>query len=136
MVVQTRPLSKRTALLVDDDANMREMLAVFLRHAGLRVDMAADGLDALCYLRTHERPDVILIDMVMPRCDGPTTVRAIRRDPAFAGVKILAVSGHGSEEFELDCGPHGIDRWFRKPVDPAELVEEVERELLEQEAAR
>jgi CheY-like chemotaxis protein len=115
--------------LVEDNPNERELLATFLRMAGLSVDTAGDGADALGYLHSHARPDVILLDMGMPRCDGPTAVRAIRQEPALAGVKIVAVTGHAAEEFDLKAGPGGVDRWFQKPVDPAVLVRELEREL-------
>jgi carbon storage regulator CsrA len=119
----------RSALVVEDNANERELLAHFLRGAGLEVSTAGDGLDALDYLRNRPRPDVVLLDMAMPRCDGPTTVRAIRRDPVYAGIKIVAVSGHQPDEYDLGVGPAGVDHWFRKPVDPRELLRDVIREL-------
>jgi carbon storage regulator CsrA len=120
---------RRTALVVEDNANERELLATFLRMAGLSVDTAGDGADALGYLATHPRPDVVLMDMGLPRCDGPTAIRAIRHNPQLTGVKIVAVTGHAADEFDLTAGPAGVDRWFRKPVDPALLVRELEREL-------
>ena len=119
----------RTALLVEDNANERELLAHFLRGAGLEVSTAGDGLAALDYLHTRPRPDVVLMDMGMPRCDGPTAVREIRRDPAYAGLRIVAVSGHRPDEFDLGVGPAGVDRWFRKPIDPRELLRDVIAEL-------
>jgi carbon storage regulator CsrA len=119
----------RRALLVEDNPNERELLATFLRLAGLDVDTAGDGADALGYLATHACPDVVLLDMGLPRCDGPTAVRAIRHDPALADVKIVAVTGHSADEYDLPRGPGGVDCWFRKPVDPAVLVQELDREL-------
>jgi carbon storage regulator CsrA len=115
------------ALLVEDDRIQRELLASCLRLAGVEVDTAGDGCDALDRLRSGSRPDVVLLDMAMPRCDGPTTVRTIRRDPAYAGLKIFAVSGHRPDEFDLESGPAGIDRWFHKPVDPTTLVRDMAR---------
>jgi carbon storage regulator CsrA len=117
------------ALLVEDNANERELLATFLRLSGLSVDTAGDGADALGYLASNPRPDVVLLDMGLPRCDGPTAVRAIRHDPALAGVKIVAVTGHAPDEYDLPAGPCGVDRWFQKPVDPAVLLRELDREL-------
>jgi carbon storage regulator CsrA len=119
----------RTALVVEDNANERELLAHFLRGAGLEVSTAGDGLAALDFLHTRPRPDVVLMDMGMPRCDGPTAVREIRRDPAYSGLKIVAVSGHRPDEFDLGVGPAGVDRWFRKPIDPRELLRDVIAEL-------
>jgi two-component system, OmpR family, response regulator len=119
----------RRALLVEDNANERELMATFLRMKGLEVDTAGDGIDALDYLHAGGRPDVILLDMGMPRCDGPTTVRHIRQDPAYAGLKIFAVTGRSREEVALEGGAAGVDRWFRKPIDPAVLVRDVKREF-------
>jgi CheY-like chemotaxis protein len=135
---ETNPALKRKpeaykvpkALLVEDNANERELLATLLRRAGLQVDTAGDGSDALSYLHDRGRPDVVLLDMGLPSCDGPTTVREIRRDPTYAGLRIFAVSGHSPEEFDLDRGPAGIDRWFNKPVDLTALMHVLQQELV------
>ena len=127
--VVPQPRKVRKALLVEDNQNERELLAGLLRMAGVDVDTAGDGADALDYLRTKGRPDVMLLDMAMPRCDGPTTVRAIRRDQAFARLKIFAVTGHSPDEFPVASGPAGINGWFCKPIDPQGLVRDLTREL-------
>ncbi len=124
----TRPHPVRRALLVEDDRNERELLAGLLRIAGLDVDTAGDGVAALDYLHTRGRPDVVLLDMVLPRCDGPTMLREIRRDPAYAGLKIFAVTGHAPEELLLDDDP-GVDRWFNKPLNPEALLHDLNVEL-------
>jgi carbon storage regulator CsrA len=123
------PRKMLKTLLVEDDQNERELLAGFLRMSGFAVDTAGDGCDALEHLRTRERPDVVLLDMGLPRFDGAATAREIRRDPANAGLRILAVTGHTPDEYDLDQGPRGIDRWFRKPLDPIALVRELNGEL-------
>jgi carbon storage regulator CsrA len=117
------------ALLVEDNANESNLLAGYLRMTGFEVDTAGDGADALDYLHSHDRPDVVLLDMLMPRCDGPTTVGRIRRDPHLEGMKIYAVSGTSQKRFDLQTGPGGVDRWFTKPVDPRELVRQIDSEL-------
>jgi carbon storage regulator CsrA len=113
------------ALIVEDDRNERELLAGLLRMAGVHVDTAGDGIDALDHLRRRERPDIVLLDMGLPRCDGPATVRQIRGEPAYSGLKIYAVTGAAPEHFDLDLGPSGIDRWFRKPLDSEALVRDL-----------
>jgi CheY-like chemotaxis protein len=117
------------ALLVEDNANESNLLAGYLRMTGFEVETAGDGADALDYLHSHDRPDVVLLDMLMPRCDGPTTVGRIRRDPHLDGMKIYAVSGTSQKRFDLQTGPGGVDRWFTKPVDPRELVRQIDSEL-------
>ncbi len=120
---------RRKALLVEDDSNERELLAGFLRLAGLEVDTAGDGLEALECLHAHGCPDVVLLDMGLPHCDGPTTVREIRRDPACAGLKVFGVSGHALDRFSFEPGAAGVNGWFRKPVNPEELLRHLDREL-------
>jgi carbon storage regulator CsrA len=117
------------ALVVEDDRNECELLAAFLRLSGMHVETAGDGADALDYLRERGRPDVVFLDMLLPRCGGPSTVRAIRGNPAYAGLKIFGVTGANHETFGLSEGPDGIDRWFRKPLNPEVLVREAFRYL-------
>ena len=129
-----RPRKACHALVVEDDHNERELLAGFLRMAGLTVATAGDGTDALDYLRDpeEESPDVVLLDMVLPRCDGTAIVRAIRRDPALAKLKIFAMTGHAPERFGLSKEPAGIDRWFNKPLNPENLLRDLNQEFPEE----
>ncbi len=126
---EARPAAKKRrackTLLVEDDRNERELLASFLRMAGLDVDTAGDGVDALDYLHTRGRPDVVLMDMGLPRCDGQSAVRAIREDPAYAGLKIFAVTGHAPSHFGLNGGKPGVDRWFQKPLNLEDLLRDL-----------
>lgn len=112
-----------TALLVEDEPNEREMLAGFLRMYGYQVATAGDGLEAMEYLESNEKPSVVLIDMRMPRCDGPTTIRRIRENPAFDGVKIFAISGSTPEENQMGGTMKGVNKWFMKPLNPKSLVD-------------
>jgi carbon storage regulator CsrA len=119
------PRATRRALLVEDDANECELLAGFLRLAGIDVDTAGDGLDALRQLERNPRPDIVLLDMILPRCDGPTTVRAIRAEPRWAGLRIFGMTGANPHDFNLPEGPEGVDRWFPKPLKPEALLAEL-----------
>lgn len=114
--------SKYRALLVEDDDNERNLLAGLLRTQGFEVESASDGAEALTLLAASQRPDVVLMDMLMPRCDGPTTIRTIRRNPRFAGLKIYAVSGTAPANLGVEIGPAGIDHWFPKPLDPERFL--------------
>lgn len=119
----------RSALLVEDNANERQLLAGYLRTSGFQVDTAGDGAAALDYLFSHQRPDLVLLDMVMPKCDGPTLIRTIRGNRLFDSLKLFAVSGSSPATWRIATGPQGVDRWFEKPVDPQMLVREISREL-------
>ena len=114
-------------LVVDDDANERELLAGLLEISGWDVATAGDGDEAIEYLSSHTLPDFILMDMRMPRCDGAQTVRRIRNDPHMANVTVFAVSGSEPNEIWGEPGHRrrGIDRWFNKPLNPAALLQEM-----------
>lgn len=117
---QQKGQGRLTALLVEDNPNESALLGGYLRMSGVEVADAADGLEALNYLATHQSPDVVLLDMGLPRCDGPTTVAAIRANKALSSLKVFVVSGRGRDEAPaLD----GIDAWFSKPLNPARLLE-------------
>lgn len=128
-ITPAEPKREVRALLVEDNRNESALLAEFLRLHGIRVVTAYDGQEALDYLRSHDRPDVILLDMRMPRCDGPRAVNEIRRDSTFDGMKVFAVSGADPKDCALDQRACGVDSWFTKPVDPAKLVQKMLQSL-------
>jgi len=115
------------ALLVEDNENELELLASYLRTFDFEVETARDGVDALERLASEAKPDVVLLDMNMPRLDGAGTIERIRRNPTHADVKVFVVSGTPRES----AGPrmHGADRWFSKPLRPDVLVREIDKEL-------
>lgn len=117
-----RPLPLRT-LLVEDNPFESSLLASFLRLNGLDVANASDGQEALDYLARHGPPDAVLLDMRMPRQDGPSTVAAIRANPAWARLKVFAISGARQEDLNVATGPTGVDGWFLKPLNPTRIVE-------------
>lgn len=130
--VPEKPLARPvhlTALLVEDDANECELLAGFLRMAGFDVATAGDGADALGFLEHNHRPDVMVLDMMLPRCDGKQIVQTVRRDPTLNPMKIIAVSGHTPEQLDPSGAMSGIDRWFRKPLNPEALLRELATQL-------
>ncbi len=124
-----KPVEKRRALIVEDNAQERELLAGYLRLHGYEVDVAEDGQSAMEYLASHERPDVVLLDMQMPRMNGSETVAAIRRDPTYRGIKLCAVSGADQDEMQIPLGDRGVNRWFSKPLNPTEFTEQLRAEI-------
>lgn len=126
---QTEPATHPRALLVEDNANERELLAGYLSLSGFDVDTAGDGLGALVQLSRCEPPSVVLLDMNMPKLDGRSTLDRIRGHEAFRKTRVIAVSGLRPEDVGVEVGPDGVDCWFQKPVDPKAIVAEIEREL-------
>jgi carbon storage regulator CsrA len=122
----------RTALLVDDDANERSLLAELLQISGFDVFVVPDGQQALDFLRSgRPLPDFILLDMMMPGMDGAETIAEIRRDPKLmhAPFKVFAVTGTAREETKVELGEGGVDGWFSKPIDTKSLVQEMSTHL-------
>jgi carbon storage regulator CsrA len=117
------------ALLVEDNENEAALLAAYLQTVNYDVRRVRDGVEALDYLSHDERPDVVLLDMSMPRLDGSATIREIRSNPSHAGLKVFAVTGMSREASRIPIGPGGADRWFQKPIKPDVLVREIDREL-------
>jgi DNA-binding response OmpR family regulator len=116
-------------LLVESDDNEGALLAGYLRLNRFDVTVTRDGEDALNYLSLHAPPDVILLGMLMPRCDGPCLVQRIRSNEELAQVKLFAVSAEDPSSLDIPPGPGGIDGWFRKPVDVEQMVSDIAREL-------
>jgi carbon storage regulator CsrA len=122
----------KRALVVEDNANERELLAGYLRLSGFRVDTAANGLEAIRYLSSvNELPQAVVLDLKMPPLDGPKTVSDIRFRTEMQGLKLFAVSGSTPAEMNVPIGPQGVDRWFDKPINPRSLVEQINVEIEE-----
>ena len=121
--------SRCRALLVEDMENEREMLAGFLRLHGYIVDTVPDGLAALDYLESNPRPDFIMMDIRMPNMNGTELIKQIRQNPTFDAVKLFAISGESQTQVELDMQANRVAKWFQKPLQPAELVSEINHEF-------
>ena len=114
-------------LVVDDTEVIRQLITVNLEFEGFDVVAAADGQEALDIV--HEvRPDVITLDVVMPRVDGYTVFERLRADPRTAGIPVVLVTAQAMRADRDRAAASGVDAYLTKPFDPAELVRVV-REL-------
>ena len=128
-VVEDEASTALSALLVESDPNERLLLAGYLRVSGIETTTANDNEDALNFLSLHAAPDIVLMDMKSPRCNGAFLVNAIRNGDHSQPQKLFAISESNPCDFGIRTGPDGIDRWFPKPVDPEHLVAEISHEL-------
>jgi carbon storage regulator CsrA len=125
---RTSEALRRRALVVEDNSNERRLLASYLALSGFDVESVDDGVKALDYLASHDRPDAVVLDMQLPRLGGAATVGVMRSDPRFRGLKVYAVSGMDRDTLRVPVGPEGVDHWFCKPLDPQQLVERINAE--------
>ena len=115
-------------LIADDEANIVLSLEFLMRHAGYEVRTAADGETALRELKSF-RPDLILLDVMLPLRDGFEVCQCIREDPDLAHVKIVMLTAKG-REVEIAKGlALGADLYITKPFATRELLASVERLL-------
>lgn len=115
-------------LAVDDDPVILQLLQLNLELDGHEVTTAGDGQAGLDAIR-EQRPDVALLDVMMPHLDGFQVCAAVRddADPAVASTPIIVLSAK-AQQGDLDAGElAGADAYVTKPFDPVELVELVER---------
>lgn len=121
------PVSK-TLLIVDDNADNREILAIFLEHFGYRVLKAGNGVEGMAQAREHA-PDLILMDISMPVLDGFEATELLKLDPLTAGIPIVAVTAHPDGALRTRAQGLGFTSYLIKPVPPRRLLREVERIL-------
>ncbi len=117
--------TNRKALLVEDDANERQLMATILEMCGFEVDTVEDGAAAIEYLRSHKRPDCVLMDMQMPRMSGSEAIAQIRQMSEYHNLPIYGVSGLPRKEAKVEIGDRGVSGWFAKPVDASSLVRQI-----------
>jgi signal transduction histidine kinase len=108
-------------LLVEDDVSIRDALSDMLADEGFAVTTAAHGRDALEQLRRGPRPDVILLDLMMPVLDGWEFRVEQRSDPLLAGIPLLAMSA----DLSAKARAIAADGYIRKPIDFTELLREL-----------
>ena len=117
-----RVAPRARVLVVEDEADLRELLGRWLETKGYEVMEAADGEEAIALLEAGADPDVILLDLTMPRMDGWTFLEWLRASPRHRDRRVLVASA-----FARDAPPKDVEGLVAKPFPP---------ELLERELAR
>jgi CheY-like chemotaxis protein len=112
--------ARRRILVVDDNQDAANSLAAVLKLMGHELQTAYDGLEAL-HVAAAFRPDLMLLDIGMPKLNGYDTARRIREQPWGKGIVLVALTGWGQDEDKRKSEQAGFNAHLVKPVDPAAL---------------
>ena len=114
-----------TVLVVDDDPVIQKLLRVNFEMEGYTVLIAGDGVEGLHRARS-EHPDIVVLDVMMPKLSGLDVARALKSDPATASIPVLLLSAK-AQEGDLRAGDQsGADGYLTKPFDPLHLLQRVD----------
>jgi DNA-binding response OmpR family regulator len=118
-------------LVVDDDETIRRLVSHRLKAAGYDVRTCEDGREAADLLGTDYRPDLAVMDVMMPRLDGTRLARMVRKGELAVptDLPIVMLTSRGREEHVLEGFDAGVDDYVTKPFRSAELVARVRRQM-------
>jgi len=117
-----------TVLIADDYDSQRELYELALRYAGFAVHGAAEGEQALALVRGTQ-PDVVVLDLAMPKIDGWEVCRRLKADPATRSIPIIVITAHAVPGVRESAEHAGCDAYLTKPCMPDELVAAVRQQL-------
>ena len=119
-------MSRLHILLVDDENDIREVTAVTLRAiGGWQVSSASNGRDGIAIARA-ERPDAILLDVMMPDLDGPATLKRLQADPQTQAIPVIFLTAKAQSADHHGFSRLGVVGTLTKPFDPMMLPEQIQ----------
>ncbi len=124
----------RSILVVEDEKEIRDLLALYLRKEGFSPLLAPDGETAILSAR-REKPDLVLLDILLPKADGLEVLRAIRTTPEIAGTPVVMLTAKGDETDRIVGLELGADDYIPKPFSPREVVARIKAILRRSHAA-
>ncbi|MFN4200830.1 MAG: response regulator [Fervidobacterium gondwanense] len=111
-------------LVVDDSDVLRKITVFNLKKIGFDVEEAIDGIDGLEKMKTWQ-PDVVILDIMMPRMDGFTVLKEMRRDENIKDIPVIVLTAKGGQDDEQIALSLGAKKVLTKPFSPTQLIEEV-----------
>ena len=126
-------MAKERILVVDDDRDVVRLMRAYLEKAGYEVLVAYDGETAVHNLR-REKPDLVLLDLMLPDRDGYDITRLARRDPSLAHIPIIMLTARVEDTDKIIGLELGADDYVTKPYNPREVVARVRARLRDQGA--
>ena len=119
----------KTILIADDDEDLRLLVEVTLENPSYRILTAVDGCQALDAVTQH-RPDLLIIDWMMPGLNGCEAVAQLRQNPRTAAIPVVMLTANDNSESQLLVASLALSGYLVKPFSPLELIKKV-REVLE-----
>ena len=115
-------------MVVDDSITVRRVTERFLQRNGIRVVTAKDGLDSISVMSDH-KPDIILLDIEMPRMDGYEFASHVRNDARIADVPIIMITSRVGDKHRARAIELGVNDYLGKPFQDSALLEAIQRQL-------
>jgi CheY-like chemotaxis protein len=122
---------EQTVLIIEDEKLIIVSTQMVLEAAGFRVESATNGEDGIAKARSMA-PDLILLDIMMPGIDGWETLTRLKRDPATANIPVVIFTAREHARGHQKSSEMGAADYFRKPFEPDELIELVEKHVIQQ----
>ena len=119
---------RHRVLVVDDDLNLRKIICLFLQNADYETEEAKDGAEAIDAVR-RTPPDIIILDVMMPRMDGFEVCRKLKADPKFSSIPIIICTARNRKEDIVSAIQTGADDYVVKPFTKQVILGKVERAL-------
>jgi CheY-like chemotaxis protein len=124
MAGYSRAMRGAKVLIVDDDLVIQRLLRLNFEIRGYKVSIAGDGLEALSKVR-DERPDAVVLDIMMPKMDGIEVTRTLKADPTTESIPVVLLSAKIDEDDFEGNRSYGADAYMAKPFDPMDLLDRV-----------
>ncbi len=119
-------MKQKKILLVDDNENIRDALIPLLEREGFKISIAADGIEALREAR-ETLPDILLLDIMIPKIDGYDVCRIIKNDPALKKIRIIMLTAKGQAHEQERGKEVGADAYIVKPFSPLEVLSNIKK---------
>lgn len=121
-------MSSRKILIIDDEEDLRELLSVRLSNEGFDCRTAFDGEDGVEKAKA-EKPDLVVLDLLMPRIDGYEVARRLKSDPATKDTPIIVLTAAATPGLKQNIFHSGVADCVIKPFEPSELIEKIKKAL-------
>lgn len=119
-------MSKRV-LIAEDEPHIVESLSFLLEQAGCQVSAVFDGDEAVARLRTQPRPDVVILDVMIPKRNGFEVLKWLKNDPGLKDIPVMVLTAKGQDQDRRTAEGLGVDAFVTKPFSNREIVSRVQR---------